>query len=284
MSRFGVNDHIGGFDDKEVSDCEPFVPGNSPPACEYTTQRALGRSRVNRIDAAVQVAIARTREQVARLHEDLVRYELVVWTSGSVSARVAGADLFVIKPSDVFYDDLTPQNLVLCDFAGNVIENTPGWDRSPSHDAAAHAHVYRTLPSVGGIVHTHSTFATAWATRGEAIPCVLTTMARSFGGEIPIGPLATLDGDEVGRGIVDALGSHRSRVVLMQNHGVFAVGSTPTDAVRAAVIAEDSARTVHAAHSLGAVLALPQAVIDGLWEAGQTNRTRLGAGESQSAP
>ena len=99
----------------------------------------------------VQVAIARTRDDVARLHEELVRYELVVWTGGNVSGRVPGADLFVIKPSGVIYDDLAPENMILCDLDGNVIPDTPGWERSPSSDTAAHAYVYRNMPEVGGV-------------------------------------------------------------------------------------------------------------------------------------
>ena len=141
---------------------------------------------MNTIDPTTQVAIARTREEVARLHEELVRYELVVWTGGNVSARVPGAELFIIKPSGVFYDDLSPENQILCDFDGNVIAHTPGSNRVPSSDTAAHAYVYRNMPEVGGVVHTHSTYATAWAARGEAIPCVITAMADEFGGEIPV--------------------------------------------------------------------------------------------------
>ena len=104
---------------------------------------------MNTFSPEIQVAIARTRDDVARLHEELVRYELVVWTGGNVSGRVPGADLFVIKPSGVSYDDLSPENQILCDLDGNVIERTPGSDRSPSSDTAAHAYIYRTMPEVG---------------------------------------------------------------------------------------------------------------------------------------
>lgn len=214
----------------------------------------------------IQVAIARTRDEVARLHEELVRYELVVWTGGNVSARVPGADLFVIKPSGVSYDDLAPENQILCDLDGNVIPNTPGWERSPSSDTAAHAYVYRTMPEVGGVVHTHSTYATAWAARGEAIPCVITAMADEFGGEIPVGPFAIIGDDSIGRGIVQTLSGHRSRAVLMQNHGVFTIGKDARDAVKAAVMAEDVARTVHIARQLGEPIPMPQSAIDALFD------------------
>jgi len=214
----------------------------------------------------IQVAIARTRDDVARLHEELVRYELVVWTGGNVSGRVPGADLFVIKPSGVSYDDLSPENQILCDLDGNVIERTPGSDRSPSSDTAAHAYIYRTMPEVGGVVHTHSTYATAWAARGEAIPCVITAMADEFGGEIPVGPFAIIGDDSIGRGVVETLTGHRSRAVLMQNHGVFTIGTNAKDAVKAAVMAEDVAKTVHISRQLGAPLPIPQAAVDSLFD------------------
>lgn len=217
-------------------------------------------------DPTTQVAIARTREEVARLHEELVRYELVVWTGGNVSARVPGADLFVIKPSGVYYDDLSPENQILCDLDGNVITHTPGSNRSPSSDTAAHAYVYRNMPEVGGVVHTHSTYATAWAARGEEIPCVITAMADEFGGPIPVGPFAIIGDDSIGRGIVATLTGHRSRAVLMQNHGVFTIGKDATDAVKAAVMAEDVARTVHIAKQGGPVISIPQPAIDALFD------------------
>jgi L-ribulose-5-phosphate 4-epimerase len=215
---------------------------------------------------AVQVAIARVRDDVARLHEELVRNGLVVWTGGNISGRVPGADLFVIKPSGVSYDELAPDNMILCDLDGVVVPDTPGWERSPSSDTAAHAYVYRTMPEVGGVVHTHSTYATAWAARAEPIPCVLTAMADEFGGDIPVGPFAIIGDDSIGRGIVTTLSGHRSRAVLMQNHGVFTVGKDAKDAVKAAVMTEDVARTVHLARQGGDLVRIPQASIDALFD------------------
>ncbi|MEO8527644.1 MAG: L-ribulose-5-phosphate 4-epimerase [Pseudolysinimonas sp.] len=211
-------------------------------------------------------AISATREKVARLHAELVKYGLVIWTGGNISERVPGADLFVIKPSGVGYDDLTPENQILCDLDGNVIAGSPGSDRSPSSDTAAHAYVYRNLPHVGGVVHTHSSYATAWAARGESIPCVITAMADEFGGDIPVGPFAIIGDDSIGRGIVETLDGHRSRAVLMQNHGVFTIGKDATDAVKAAVMCEDVARTIHLARQLGPVIAIPQDRIDALFD------------------
>ena len=210
-------------------------------------------------------AVATVREEVARLHAELVRYGLVAWTSGNVSGRVPGADLFVIKPSGVSYDELTPDSMILCDLDGQVVPGTPGSERSPSSDTAAHAYVYRHLPEVGGVVHTHSTYAVAWAARGEEIPCVITGMADEFGGPVPVGPFAVVGDDSIGRGIVETLRGHPSRAVLMRNHGPFTIGVTPRDAVKAAVLVEDVARTVHIARQGGDLMPIPPEAIDHLY-------------------
>lgn len=215
--------------------------------------------------AEVERAIAQAREEVAALHNELVRNELIVWTGGNVSARVPGADLLVIKPSGVSYDDLAPENMILCDLDGVVIAGSPGSERSPSSDTAAHAYVYRHMPEIGGVVHTHSTFAVAWAARGEEIPCVITAMADEFGGPIPIGPFAIIGDDSIGQGIVETLTGHRSRAVLMQNHGPFTIGVSAKDAVKAAVMVEDVARTVHYARSAGELIPIAQENIDRLY-------------------
>jgi L-ribulose-5-phosphate 4-epimerase len=183
-----------------------------------------------------------------------------------VSGRVPGADLFVIKPSGVSYDALAPENMILCDLDGGVVPGTPGSERSPSSDTAAHAYVYRHMPEVGGVVHTHSTYAVAWAARGEEIPCVITAMADEFGGPIPVGPFAIIGDDSIGRGIVETLTGHRSRAVLMRGHGPFTIGASATDAVKAAVMLEDVARTVHVARQGGAVVPIPEAAIDSLYD------------------
>jgi L-ribulose-5-phosphate 4-epimerase len=212
--------------------------------------------------AEVRAEVARVREVVARLHAELPRWGLVVWTAGNVSQRVAGAELFVIKPSGVTYDELTPESMVVCDLEGTLVDGT----RSPSSDTAAHAYVYRHMPEVGGVVHTHSTYATAWAARGEAVPCVLTMMADEFGGDVPIGPFALIGDDSIGRGIVDTLRASRSPAVLMQNHGPFTIGADARGAVKAAVMVEEVARTVHIARQLGEPLRIPQADIDALYD------------------
>ena len=210
--------------------------------------------------------IQRVREDVAALHEQLTRYGLVTWTGGNISGRVPGADLFVIKPSGVEYDDFSASNMIVCDLDGVVIPGSEGSDRSPSSDTAAHAYVYRHMSHVGGVVHTHSTYATAWAARGEPVPCVITGQADEFGGEIPIGPFAIIGDESIGRGIVETLTGHRSRAILMQNHGVFTIGRDPRDAVKAAVMAEDVARTVHISRQLGTPIPIPQDRIDSLFD------------------
>ncbi|MEV4369733.1 L-ribulose-5-phosphate 4-epimerase [Nonomuraea sp. NPDC049637] len=202
------------------------------------------------------------RATVAGLHAELVHYGLVVWTAGNVSGRVPGEDLFVIKPSGVSYDELTPENMVVCDLDGNLVEGA----HAPSSDTAAHAYVYREMPEVGGVVHTHSTYASAWAARGEPIPCVLTAMADEFGGEIPVGPFALIGDDSIGQGVVETLKGHRSPAVLMQNHGVFTIGKDPKAAVKAAVMCEDVARTVHVSRQLGTPLPIGSAHIDRLYD------------------
>lgn len=209
--------------------------------------------------------IVAMRQEIATLHGELTKYGLVVWTGGNVSGRVQGTDYFVIKPSGVSYEDLTPENMVLCSMDGLPIEGTLGSERSPSSDTAAHAYVYRNMPEVGGIVHTHSTYAVAWAARGEEIPCVITGMADEFGGPIPVGPFAIIGDDSIGRGIVETLKNHRSRAVLMQNHGPFTIGINPKDAVKAAVMCEDAARTIHIARQGGDLIPIPQTEIDSLF-------------------
>jgi len=206
--------------------------------------------------------VQQLRETLAALHAELVRYELVTWTSGNISARVPGANLMVIKPSGIDYSDLTPASMVVCNLDGELVEG----DHAPSSDAAAHGYVYREMIHVGGVVHTHSTYATAWSARAEAIPCVLTAQADEFGGEIPVGPFALIGGDAIGKAIVDTLSQHRSPAVLMRNHGVFTIGRDARAAVKAAVMCEDVARTVHLARVLGEPLAIDPADVDALYE------------------
>ena len=225
------------------------------------------------ITTAVREAIELLREDVARLHGELTRTELVIWTAGNVSGRVPGADLFVIKPSGVSYDDLRPDNMIVCDLDGEVVEG----EHAPSSDTAAHAYVYRHMPEVGGVVHTHSTYAVAWAARAEPVPCVLTAMADEFGGEIPIGPFALIGSDDIGKGIVATLRGSRSPAVLMANHGPFTIGRTARDAVKAAAMCEDVCRSVHISRQLGEPRPIAADAVDRLYDRYQNVYGQRGA-------
>lgn len=214
------------------------------------------------ITSDIDHVIAELRQQVCDLHALLTRYELVIWTAGNVSARVPGRDLMVIKPSGAEYASLRAEDMVVCDLYGNLVDGA----LAPSSDTAAHAYVYRHMPEVGGVVHTHSTYATAWAARGEPIPCVLTMAADEFGGEVPVGPFALIGDDSIGRGIVEVLRDSRSPAVLMRNHGPFTIGRTARDAVKAAVMVEDVARTVHISRQLGSTPPIDAADVTALFD------------------
>ena len=213
------------------------------------------------VPASLRAEVDRLKAEVATLHALLPANNLVAWTAGNVSARVPGADLLVIKPSGVVYDELTADAMVVTDFDGTLVEG----DRAPSSDTFAHGYVYAHMARVGGVVHTHSDYATSWAARREAIPCVLTMMADEFGGDIPVGPFALIGDDSIGRGIVETLNGSRSPAVLMAQHGPFTIGKNATAAVKAAVLCEDVARTVHLARQYGEPQRLDQADIDSLY-------------------
>jgi L-ribulose-5-phosphate 4-epimerase len=202
------------------------------------------------------------REVVCALHAELVRWGLVTWTSGNISARVPGESVMVIKPSGIAYADLTPDAMVVTDLDGRPV----GEGLAPSSDTFSHAYIYRQLPEVNGVVHTHSTYATAWAARGEAIPCVLTAMADEFGGEVPIAPFARIGDEQIGHAVVSTLRGHRSSAVLLRNHGVFTIGASAVAAVKAAVMCEDVARTVHYARQLGAPIEIDPDDVDQLYQ------------------
>jgi len=185
------------------------------------------------------------RSEICRLHAELPKNGLVAWTSGNVSGRDPETGLVVIKPSGLRYEDLRPENMVVVDLDGKVVEGK----HKPSSDTFAHVYVYRHRADVNGVVHTHSTFATAWAAAGRPIPPVLTAICDEFGGPIPVGEYAKIGGDEIGQEIIRSIGS--SPAILMKNHGVFTLGQTAEAAVKAAVMVEDVARTVFYALQLG---------------------------------
>jgi L-ribulose-5-phosphate 4-epimerase len=204
--------------------------------------------------------IQQARQDLARLHAQLWDAGLVVWSGGNISQRVEGG--FVIKPSGLLYDELTPESMIHCDLDGNVIAG----DRAPSSDTASHAYVYRNMPEVGGVVHTHSNYASAWAAVEKPIPCILTAIADEFGGEIPLGPFAIIGDDSIGQGIVETLRGHRSKAVLMRQHGVFSIGKDAKSALKAAIMCEDVAKSAHLAHQLGNPKPIAQHFVDSLFE------------------
>jgi L-ribulose-5-phosphate 4-epimerase len=205
-------------------------------------------------------SIAVLREQVCALNQELPRHGLVVWTAGNVSGRVSGQELMVIKPSGWGFDELTPENMVVTDLHGVVVEG----GLVPSSDTGTHAYVYRNMPEVGGVVHTHSTYACAWAARAQPIPCVLTMVADEFGGDVPLGPFALIGDEAIGEGIVATLRGSRSPAVLMQNHGPFTIGKDARSAFKAAVMLEEVAKAVHHAYALGVPFPIPPSDIDHL--------------------
>ncbi len=192
------------------------------------------------------------REIVCAMNKELPRHGLVTMTSGNVSGRDPDTGLVVIKPSGISFDALTPDDLVVVDLTGAVVEGR----LAPSVDTATHLVVYRARPDVHGMVHTHSNYATSFAALGRPIPAVLTAIADEFGGPIPCGPYCQIGEEQIGQAIVDSIGC--SPAIIMQNHGVFTIGPTPQAAVKAAVMCEDVAKTVHLALLLGTPIPIPE--------------------------
>jgi L-ribulose-5-phosphate 4-epimerase len=193
------------------------------------------------------------REEVCQLHAELPKNNLVAWTSGNISARDPESGWVVIKPSGVKFQDLTPDNMVIVDVNGKVIEG----DLKPSSDTASHCYIYRNMPQVNGVVHTHSRYATAFAVLGREIPCVTTAMGDEFGGAIPCGRFVLIGGEEIGQVVVETLKDSHSPSCLLQNHGVFATGANAEKAVQAAVMTEDNAAIVWAALQMGTPIPIP---------------------------
>ncbi|BDY01200.1 MAG: L-ribulose-5-phosphate 4-epimerase [Cutibacterium avidum] len=187
---------------------------------------------------------------------ELPRHGLVTWTSGNLSARDPQTGLVVIKPSGMAYEGMTPDDMVVVDLDGKVVEGVHG----PSSDTASHLYVYRRRHDIRSIIHTHSTFATAWAATGQDIPCCLTAIADEFGGPVPCGDYAQIGTEQIGEQIMRFV--DQCPAVLLKKHGVFTVGTSITKAVKAAVMVEDVARTVTYAKLIGEISPLPQSEID----------------------
>ena len=228
-----------------------------------------------------EVAIARIRADVAAAHAELAQAGAIHAAGGAASGRIPGVDLFVISPAGIRVQDVAPENLVLCDFDGSIVEGTPGSEGRPSGEHVLHAHVYAAQPDVAGIVSSASPFASGWAVRGEEIPCVLSSIAEQFGGAVPIAPGD--DDDDAGRAVAKLLDETRPRAILLRQRGVLAVGSGVEQAVTLAAFTEEVARIVHLARAHGTPEPLASAVIDRLYETrqpGSGDAARPGAAAS----
>lgn len=198
------------------------------------------------------------KKKVYNAHMDLMKDRLVMWTSGNVSARDPKTNLVVIKPSGIPYDKLSPDNLVVVDLNGKVIEG----NLKPSVDMATHLYIYRHMPEVMSVIHTHSTYASAFAATGKEISVCLTAMADFFGCNIPRGNLVLIGGEEIGREIVDKIGN--SKAIIMKNHGPFTIGTTVSEALKAAIYLEEGAKTLIMAKILGEPQPIPETTVDKL--------------------
>ncbi len=194
-------------------------------------------------------------QEVCLLHQELPRNNLVTWTSGNVSARDAETGLVVIKPSGIMYPDLTADKMVVMDLDGRIVQGS----LKPSSDTRTHLYLYHNRSDILGIVHTHSPFATAFAAVGRPIPAVLTAICDEFGGDIPVGGFAPIGDEAIGQEILSSIGT--GKAILMQNHGVFTLGKSARDAVKAAIMVEDAARTIFYALQLGNPILIPDEMI-----------------------
>lgn len=204
--------------------------------------------------------LEKLKEELVDLHLELPKNNLVVWTGGNVSARDPETGLIVIKASGIRYEEMRPQHMVVVDPQGKLVEG--GY--KPSSDVYSHLYIYKHRPDVGGVVHTHSVYATAFAAVNKPIPVVLTAIADEFGGPIPCGGFALIGDEAIGKVVVECIG--KSPAVLLKNHGVFTVGKNAKAAVKAAVMTEENARTVWLAMQIGTPDEIPQEDVDKLHE------------------
>ncbi|HEY0380234.1 MAG TPA: L-ribulose-5-phosphate 4-epimerase [Pyrinomonadaceae bacterium] len=208
------------------------------------------------------------REEVWWVNVQLPKAGLVTMHSGNASGIDRERGLVLIKPSGVDYEQLRPEDLSVVDLSGAIVPAGKVPDRvsgrlKPSVDTIHHLLLYRKDESLGGIVHTHSNYATAWAAIGEPIPCALTAIADEFGGDIPCAPYLDNQGESIANGMIECRG--RGPAVLLAGHGVFAFDRTPRQALKAAIMVEDVAKTMWLARQLGQIKALPAEEIEKWW-------------------
>jgi L-ribulose-5-phosphate 4-epimerase len=189
--------------------------------------------------------LEKLKEELVQLHLELPKNNLVVWTGGNVSARDAETGLIVIKASGIRYEEMRPEHMVVVDLDGKIIEG----NFKPSSDTASHLYIYQHREDMGGVVHTHSAYATAFAAVNKPIPVVLTAIADEFGGPIPCCGFALIGDETIGKVVIESIG--KSPAVLLKNHGVFTIGKDAKAAVTAAIMTEDNAKTVWLAMQIG---------------------------------
>lgn len=202
--------------------------------------------------AAHHARLEKARHDACWINQSIVRHGLVVMHSGNASVYDAQSGQMFIKPSGVDYEKMRPELMVQVDARSGAVV---GDSLRPSVDLPHHLSLYRQMPDVGSIVHTHSTYATAFAACLKSIPLCLTAIADEFGGEIPCAPYVDNADDNIGRTIL----CHRTQApaILLGNHGVFAWGASAADALKAAVMVEDVAKTVSVAMQIGQPAVLP---------------------------
>ena len=207
------------------------------------------------------------KQDVFKANLELVNHGLVIFTWGNVSGINRDEGLVVIKPSGVSYSTMKSSDMVVVDLKGKVIEGI----LKPSSDLATHLELYRSFPNIGAVVHTHSEWATSWAQAGLGIPCLGTTQADYFYGEIPCTRKMTeseINGDyelETGCVIVECLKDKdpmKTPGVLVNNHGPFSWGKDPVDAVHNAVVMEEVAKMAFRTISLNPQTTMPQVLIN----------------------
>jgi L-ribulose-5-phosphate 4-epimerase len=191
------------------------------------------------------------RREVWAANLGIYRAGLVTMHSGNASGIERARGLVIIKPSGMDYDRMRPADMVVTDLEGRKVKGK--W--KPSVDLPEHLYIYRHRPEIGGIIHTHSNYATSFALLGRPIPVYLTAIADEFGVEIPCVPYVDNLEDHIGQAIVKRMG--KSPAVLLAQHGAFAFGPTPRAALKAAVMLEDVAKTCHLALLLGKPVPLP---------------------------
>ena len=200
------------------------------------------------------------KKEVYEAHMKVWENKLVMWTSGNVSGRDPKTDLVVIKPSGVPYSELSPDNLVVVDLNGKIVEG----ELKPSVDMATHLYIYRNMPDVSSIIHTHSTYASAFAVIGKQIPVCLTAMADFFGCNIPIGELVLTGGEGIGKEIVSKIGD--SKAIIMKNHGPFTIGTSVNEALKAAIFLEETAKILIISKSIGEPQHIPESIVKILYK------------------